>query len=336
MSAAHTLSVNPLRMVLGRLAARGIPCVELLARHGISPALLDSVEGRIGIDDANRLMIEAAAMAESDDFGLDVAGAGPLGAGPIAVAARSAATVREAFATICRFHRLVTGVGHVELSEERQRARLSWHLDGNEQRLCRHFGELYLGVWVRGLRELTGVDCTPLMVRFCHARPPSVAAHERHFRCEVLFDQPLNEIELERSLLEVKLETFDPTLARIALSYCEDLLARLPAEDDFVMAVRHMVARSLGSDGGMLERLAARFHLTPRTLQRRLSAEGLSLRGLIDDARRETALRHVGGGELAIGEIAELVGFDAPSSFHRAFRRWTGVTPAQYRARERR
>jgi AraC-like DNA-binding protein len=136
--------------------------------------------------------------------------------------------------------------------------------------------------------------------------------------------------ELDRKLLDLPFRTADKRLLRIMRRYGDELLRRLKPEQDLLATVRHLVSSSLGSDEGTLDRLATRLHITPRTLQRRLSGEGVSLRSLIDEARREQALRHVSRAGRPFAEIAELLGFDDVTSFHRAFRRWTGVTPGQY------
>jgi len=75
--------------------------------------------------------------------------------------------------------------------------------------------------------------------------------------------------------------------------------------------------------------------MSARTLQRRLAAAGLSYHALLDTVRRETAERCVADAELSLGEIAYLVGYSEPAAFHRAFKRWTGVTPQAYRRRLR-
>jgi len=71
--------------------------------------------------------------------------------------------------------------------------------------------------------------------------------------------------------------------------------------------------------------------MSPRTLRRRLESEGTSFQTLRDAVRKESALEHIRETELALSEIAYLLGFGETSAFHRAFRRWTGETPAQYR-----
>jgi AraC-like DNA-binding protein len=84
-----------------------------------------------------------------------------------------------------------------------------------------------------------------------------------------------------------------------------------------------------------MERVAARLGMPPRTLQRRLTVEGTSYNGLLDELRHELALRYLRQRELALAEVAFLLGFAEQSAFQRAFRRWTATSPAEWRRRER-
>ena len=295
-------------------------------------AFLQDVEGRIPIATVRQLWSDAERLTGDPDIGLSVGEKGPLGTGVIAYAVQTSPTFGAGIRTVCRFHRLVTDVGSVTLTIDGARASMALHTGANSHDwLPRHISELYLAKWVCGGRQLTGVDWDPIAVRFRHPQPASTLAHERLFRAPLFFDHATDEIEFDAALLELPLVTHDPALAAILERYGEELLSRLPRVDDFTDAVREAVARSLRSQDSTLEGLATRFHMTPRTLQRRLAAHGISLRTLIDDVRRQHALTHVTRADLPIAEIAFLLGFDAVTSFHRAFRRWTGVTPVEYR-----
>ncbi len=81
--------------------------------------------------------------------------------------------------------------------------------------------------------------------------------------------------------------------------------------------------------------VAKHLQMTPRTLQRRLADEGQSFKSLLDDFRYQLALQLLDAGDLTIQEIAHQLGFSETSAFHRAFRRWTGSTPVQFRGRQR-
>jgi AraC-like DNA-binding protein len=204
-----------------------------------------------------------------------------------------------------------------------------------EPQMVRHLAELYLAKFLYAGRELTGVDWDPIAVRFRHGCPARIDAHRRFFRAPIVFGHPVDELELEGRILQLPLRGANPRLLHILDRYAAEVLSRLPPVNDFAMAVRFTIATSLQRREPTLERLAAHFHTSTRTLQRRLADAGLSLRHLVDEARRELAMRYLEREDLSLGEVGFMLGFDGRQSFHRACRRWTGTTPAEVRRRLR-
>ena len=114
-----------------------------------------------------------------------------------------------------------------------------------------------------------------------------------------------------------------------------DLLERMPAATAFVDRVRQLVAGGLVRNGAEAVGVAEGLNMSRRTLQRRLRDEGTSVRDIVDSVRRDLAMRYLCEREIAVAEVAFLLGFSEASAFHRAFKRWTGTTPSIYRSRLR-
>jgi AraC-like DNA-binding protein len=127
----------------------------------------------------------------------------------------------------------------------------------------------------------------------------------------------------------------DPYLGRLAR---EQLDARLPpasaAEGDLVAHVRERIAACLDSDAS-LSRIARDLGLGARTLQRQLEALGTSFHALVDELRRSHALQSIAETQQSVTQLAARLGYADAASFRRAFRRWTGVSPVDYRRAER-
>ena len=109
------------------------------------------------------------------------------------------------------------------------------------------------------------------------------------------------------------------------------ILDARPPADSFLDRVRRTILEELGLGEPKLARLAQRLQMSERTLQRWLQRERTSVQALIDAARRELALHQLATSAQSIAQIAHLVGFAEVRAFHRAFKRWTGSTPAAYR-----
>jgi AraC-like DNA-binding protein len=109
------------------------------------------------------------------------------------------------------------------------------------------------------------------------------------------------------------------------------MLQKLPKCEAATDAVRRCLVGELCNGQPTLQQIAPRLHMNPRTLHRRLDDAGTSFRRVLMELRRELAARHLTEDQLAISEIAFLLGFSEPSAFHRAFKRWTGHAPLAFR-----
>lgn len=330
----YTISVNVVRSMLKFLDGKGVRTDELLRAHKIERSELDDLEGRLPLEVALRFYEDASLVADEPQLSLKVSlqvDPGTLGA--VAYAIRCCATLGDALRRLKTIHPLIMDLGSVELVEEGNRARLMMQMPSPALPVYRHIVEGYLASWLRRARCLTDAAFDPRVVRFRHRQPASIALHQQIFRAPIEFAHTHDEMELDRAVLDLPIRTHDPVLGQVLDRYMEELLQRLPPVNDFVSAVRQFVLGSLKGGEPTLEATASHFRVSGRTLQRRLAENGLSLRQIVDESRRELALRYLSRPEYTISQVGFLLGFDAVTSFHRSFRRWTGLSPAQYRSR---
>ena len=169
-------------------------------------------------------------------------------------------------------------------------------------------------------------------VRFAHSSTSNKRAYEEYFKCPVHFDAGRNEMVFPRAFLAAHVRNGSrgspDELARCATA----MIARGPAEGGFVDRVRGEASSSLDAGDGSLGAIAARLRTSSRTLQRRLQQHGTSYAEILDDARRVLATSRVSGGGMSVASIAARLGFADASTFARAFRRWTRMSPTDYRA----
>jgi AraC-like DNA-binding protein len=125
----------------------------------------------------------------------------------------------------------------------------------------------------------------------------------------------------------------DPGLCAVLDRHAEELLAKYPREDSLIERLRAIIKQQLSGGDASLERVAQQLGMSGRTLQRKLRDHGSSHQELLDEMRRDLAMRHLREPEMAICEVAYLLGFSESSALHRAFKRWTGMTPSEFRRR---
>ena len=132
------------------------------------------------------------------------------------------------------------------------------------------------------------------------------------------------------ALLDKPLITADAFICTRLVDTLQEMLANQPSHN-LVEQIKRRIQLLLGSGDISVERVAGPLNISPRHLRRKLSQESTSYEQLVDEVRRETAIRMIGEGELSLTSIAYELGFLDPSSFTRAFRRWTDMSPTSFR-----
>jgi AraC-like DNA-binding protein len=149
------------------------------------------------------------------------------------------------------------------------------------------------------------------------------------------FGQPAHRLVFDASILDLPLVNADPAAMRLARAQCDRELAALAESTGFVGRVRGEVARGEGGEGAFasLPEVARRVGTSTRTLKRRLAEQGTTFSEVLEEARRQRALLLLDDRRVPIAEVADRLGYSDVSNFTRAFRRWTGRTPAAFRTR---
>lgn len=229
-----------------------------------------------------------------------------------------------------QYDRLIAHVAQMDVRVEPHTVTIEWR--NAPESMGALVDETALTALVQFARNITVGAPQIEAVRFPHPRPADVTPYEAYFGCPVLFDQPLPGVRFAADLLQQPLRQPDDALLDLMEQQARTLLAQLPAGDELEREVRQAITRQLQSGEPSLEPIAAAMHITPRTLHRRLSDRGLQFRQLCDDTRRQLAENHLRDPRLSLAEVAWLLGYSEHSAFTRAFRRWTGVSPQQWRS----
>jgi AraC-like DNA-binding protein len=323
------------------LFTRSIPQMALVAlqRFGIN---LDSIHQAAGInpeqmqdeltpDEVQRWLECALEVTGDPHFGLVIGSEiHPEHFGVVGVTAMASPTFGRALEKFSRYKRVVT----------RDRLELLGTPDGTLARFriapacetwIRAKAQVELAFLVSFGRRLSRVVIRPLEVHFQAPSSDEDGRYHDFFGCSVLFSQPYNQVLFDKSDLELPLFG-NRELADIAELRAEAMLQKCNESEDIGQRVKSVLRGSLGASVPTFSELAHELHMSERSLQRHLRLKGTSYIRLLDQVRFERARRFLTHDQLAIAEVAYLLGFNATSSFHRAFRRWAGVTPERFRA----
>jgi AraC-like DNA-binding protein len=190
--------------------------------------------------------------------------------------------------------------------------------------------DLGMAAFLRMCQITAGHSIMPRHVTLQRLPPTCLARFEDIFGTSIEFGAPVNRLCFDRDLLTHPLPSANPELARINDQVVMDYLARFD-RDSISMQVRSKIIHQLPDGIPRQEVIADTLHVSLRSLQRRLKEEDTSFKDLLEDTRQQLALQYLRDTRRSIGEITYLLGFSEPSNFTRAFKRWTGKSPAQYR-----
>lgn len=247
--------------------------------------------------------------------------------GQLGIATLSASTVREALDLVVSLsHSISTGLT-LSLRDEGELAALTVteHVDmGDVQDIVAL--NFYVGI-VQNTRDLVG---RPFEGSIDLMFPePEYFPRFAHLLPEVRFEQPISQILFRAEYLDTPLPRPDPAALSLAKRECERTMSELGFEQSLAGRVRQRV---IGPDGARtIEQVAASLHTSSRTLKRRLAEQGYSFTGLREQEAKDRALHLLRSSRLPMSDIAMQLGYSTLPNFARAFRRWTGTSPASYR-----
>ncbi|NQD92998.1 helix-turn-helix domain-containing protein, partial [Pseudomonas sp. CrR25] len=193
--------------------------------------------------------------------------------------------------------------------------------------------ESLLLIWHRLGSWLIGQRIRLEQASFAYAEPAHSGEYDLLFPCPRRYTADSTSLLFHSRYLGMPLLQDERTLKQFLEHSPADLLARPDGGDCLISQIRRLLGRDCSSWPD-LEAVAKQLHMSPQTLRRHLREEGSSFQELKDHLRRDLAIYHLGRDELSIQAIAEQLGFSEPSAFHRAFKKWTGLTPGAYRAQE--
>jgi AraC-like DNA-binding protein len=182
-------------------------------------------------------------------------------------------------------------------------------------------------------RELTGRRLVPEQVRFAHRAPPDDSFYREVFGIAPTFDDLEHSLVVAADCLILPITTHDSRESELLVAEAKRLADAVSSDDSVSRRVRDVLARELQGGNPMVENVAAQLGMHPKALMRRLKQEGTSHSALLDSLRREHAEQYLRMPRLNVAEAAFLLGFSDASAFIKAFRRWFGVAPLEFRRR---
>jgi len=236
----------------------------------------------------------------------------------------------DALERLVRFSQLINNVARLRLDRTEQTIELVVYDLEKLPDFPDSVIDFAMAMFLRMCRITAGSGIHPVRVDLVHARPTCDAEFKRVFCPAINFNAADNRLCFDRVTLETHLPSGNPGLARINDQTVIDYLARFDQENTS-MQVRTRIIEQLPAGTPRQDNIATELNLSLRSLQRKLKDEGTGFKELLDSTRRELAMHYVRETHRSLGEISYLLGFSEPGNFTRAFKRWTGLTPQEFR-----
>ncbi|MGH8626752.1 MAG: AraC family transcriptional regulator [Gammaproteobacteria bacterium] len=316
-------------LIAKALGSQGHDSRAIFRRAGLDPDRLYDANARYPVAGMQRLWAHAVQATQDPCFGLRVVKFWhPTTMHALGYAWMASQSLLDAFERTARYARVVSTAAKVSLEEtaEEFRFTLMHHVEVRDEAI-----DASLAWMVKACRISAGADFAPLRVTMRRPRPSCDVVLARYFRAPIDYEAPQNVLSFDKAALRAPLPTGNPELERASHKVLLDYLARLDRTEIFPQ-VRAKLVEQLPAGQTTAVSIANALHVSPRTLQRRLNEAGTTFNAVLEDTRRELAQWYLKQPDLAISEIAYLLGFSETGNFSRAFKRWTGASPRDYRS----
>ncbi|RZF49680.1 AraC family transcriptional regulator [Acinetobacter halotolerans] len=324
-----TISNALIREAVSVAASRGLNIVHIANRAGISAELLTSPKARIPIIQCAQLWVELAESMNDEFLGMDTH---PMRRGSYKLLAKlafNAETLEQAIKEILRFLALVLDDIQAELIQQGDKAYLLLHDREQPKRMFTYATFLMLVhslmCWLSDQR----INFHK-MTFTCH-QPVEIQDYRVRFCENIQFNAEQNRIEFDAHYLKHKIKKDKNALNDFLRHTPYNLIVRFKNENSLSLQIRRQLLLQAPAQWAELKDIAQQLNMSTATIQRRLKQEGVSYQQLKNDIRCDIAIERLSKTNDSIQSISDDLNFHDPSAFHRAFKKWSGVSPGSYR-----
>jgi AraC-like DNA-binding protein len=308
---------------------------SLLQAAGIDPGQLAKPENRIPLGQQQMLWQLATQHSDTTAFGLQFARCiQPTSFGVLGYMAMNCHTIDECFDAVVKYQFLAGQGGEFTLERDSGRVCLCYTPVNPEHPATAQRVVAMLAANVSFGRWLVGEDFRVARVEFCQQAPAGPAEREEYaefFACPVEFGATHNRLVYNATVLQLTVPNASEELLQLLQERANRLLEGVSQGSGIAARITSLLATQLTNRVPDKARIAAQIGMSERTLQRRLREEGTSFQEILDNTRHYLARELLRNTSLALNEVAMQLGFSEPSAFFRAFKKWEGCTPGQYR-----
>ena len=327
-----TLRISAVWHLPALLRELGLDLEEVLAAAGLRAGIFDSPDNPITYTALERLLLTCEQASNRDDFGLLIGQRSRLAEmGLAGEAARCSDSVGEALTRFVDHFNLHDGAATMALVVTGGYARFIYAIAEHGMTDTRHFQLGAITIAFNIVQDLCGDDWLPTAVTLACRSPANLRACHKFFRAPMRFDSDESALVFERHWLDRPLPPVDAGHRRRIEDEVAALAMQMHAE--FPATVRRLVRKQLLFGQCSMDAVAASLGMHRRTLDRKLQRHGVQYGELVESVKHDVARQLLWDTGLQVQQVAESLHFSTAANFATAFRRWTGMTPSEYRCR---
>ena len=331
MSNTAQLSVGWARLVFEVLQREGLDAHALFLQFDLKPEQLSNPSAYFKQDSFTRLWHEASRLSDNPAIGLTMGFQPTISAfDAYSYSLMSRATVREGLELTARYHEVIGSAAMLSNEFFVGGCRLIIDSKGDDLPVAYHGFEAALALQAFSLRLVTNQAINADYVSFKTPKPKDITPYEALFQCPLKFDQPQYIMCINQRYLDTPMIFANESMALHHEKILQKTISELQPST-LVDQVTDLIYKTLPSGEPNIKALAGMFNISQRTFQRRLKQEGHTFLELLDSTRKELAAQYTVNPDISLQEISFLLGFTDNSNFYRAFKRWYGCAPGEYR-----
>ena len=333
----YSVAVHYMRLLFDYLQRKNYPVSQFLAEINLAPDLFDRPNDRVDFQTFNQACHLLQDKFKQPNLGITLGQLVTTGhLGPHGFALMTCANAREVMQQNIHYSALTIDAGSNIFERHGKEYIRYWksNLSG-DQPLGKLQDELHQASYVTLSRQLFNrQDLSPLWVSFQHEQPEDISEYNALFRCPLIFNAKDTAIGFHEDFLDYPLPSSNESVHLVMSDLRQQLLKQLGnhLEPSWLAVARKAIIESFQLGGLTFEELAQQTDFTVDELKTEMLRHNLNFRYFVDEIRQSLAMSYVRNPQLSLVEIAFLIGFSEQSAFQRAFKRWTGKTPKEYRS----
>lgn len=331
-----TTSVEFIRLIMSYASSSGIDSDKIYAKAGFDISSLEDTSARVSFFKFGALWLALKEESSDSDFGLHLGEKILTFPGHILfLILFNAPTLEDVLKKLCRYFNLLTDIHSPYLTKNRDLTELLLRYNVNGATLDRQSNETNLAGYTSVLRRMSDDKIRFEGVHFVHPRPKDISEHQRIFNAPLFFDQGENKLVFKTEYLGLPVITSNQSVLENLEKMAKELQSKIYNDGPLSEKVSQTIFNMVGTEKTEMESIARKLAISPRNFQNHLKKEGVTFQQLLNHVRKEKAMYMLKNENYSISEIAFLLGYAEQSVFSRAFKRWAGLPPRDYRSQFR-